>query len=304
MSSRYCQGGFCEIVLPNLNNGASVNDTKSPSKRETRLQRSRDRDRALRALKWVLTEEEYSSLEEAGDLVRLRATPLGNSNIDDGFWMDGESVNLAKREHRPDLARLAFAEFQSSGEGHCDLGDDEAPPVAAVDVRIHRAGDPNYVTEPSCACNDGDVVVCGVCFSVYTLLKQARDLLTSHPDISNCDETANIDPHEQSDNQTGNHPVCSLDGMEESTSNNRKRGSIEGSNIFQSDASDKLSSPTGSFRGPISPQYKRCSIAGSNPKSAGNPRVKKRDRKQMEQNSKIQILVAESDEVCAEPVIL
>ena len=128
-----CKGGFCELVLPNNNappppppfsnnnKGAS-----SLSKREKRLQKSRERDRAIRLLKWVLTENEYSSLEESGDLVRLRVKPNGRD--DDGHWIDGEAVNLARKEHRPDLARLAFAEFQSSlgvsEEGdYCDLVD-------------------------------------------------------------------------------------------------------------------------------------------------------------------------------------
>ena len=74
MSGDYCcQGGFCELVLPN--NDSSVNCNKGNgaklSKRERRLQTSRERDRAISLLKWVLTEEEYSFLEETGDFVRL-----------------------------------------------------------------------------------------------------------------------------------------------------------------------------------------------------------------------------------------
>ncbi|KAL7539222.1 hypothetical protein ACHAXR_009961 [Thalassiosira sp. AJA248-18] len=296
MSSLCCRGGFCELVLPS--NDASINNnnkSSSLSKREKRLQKSRDRDRAIRLLKWVLTEEEYSSLEETGDLVRLRANNHGSNNYDDdadadGFWMDGESVNLAKREHRPDLARLAFAEFQSSGGGgDSDLDNGESSP--AVAHTTSQCGCSNHITEPPHAGNEGDVVVCGACFNVYTLLAQARELLASY-ELDEHDSTTNMDEQEYDDNQPGGQPADSLDNMEDAPTNKLKRSSSEGPNSLEWNATNKKSIITAaSFHGPISPQHK-----SEDHKSNRRARRKKRDRKQMEENSKVHILVAESDE--------
>ena len=290
-----CQGGFCELALPPVNNEQQRGDKSTLSKRERRLQKSRERDRATRLLKWVLTEEEYSALEETGDLVRLKVKPRGgkkNCNDDDdgdcGLWMDGKAVNLAKREHRPDLARLAFAEFQSSGESS---GEGDRPGTAV--------GCSNQVSEPLQPGNGGDVVVCGVCFNVYTLLAQARDLLAAQRDEA---AMATDDAQEDaSDNQlAGDHQPAddSLGNMEEIPHNNLKRASSEGPNSSEWDAAKKppiLSAA--SFHGPISPQHKRNDSDNNNTKSKARARRKKRDRKQMEENANIHILIAESDEV-------
>ena len=283
MSGDYCcQGGFCELVLPN--NDSSVNCNKGNgaklSKRERRLQTSRERDRAISLLKWVLTEKEYSFLEETGDLVRLKVKQCpgnaNNHNADIGCWIDGESVNLAKREHRPVLARLAFAEFQSS-----------------VDNYDHDDSEPSAVAEPSYVGNEGDVVVCRVCYNVYTILRQARGCLASNHAIVDHDETAFPVAQEGNNQPENESAINTRDTMEVTPTNILIKSSSEGPNSSKWTMAKK---PSASFHGPILPELKCNDSDHENSKK--KLRRKERDRKQMEENSKVFILVAESDEVC------
>ena len=292
------------------------------------MQKSRERDRAIRLLKWVLTENEYSLLEESGDLVRLRVKPNGCD--DDGHWIDGEAVNLARKEHRPDLARLAFAEFQSSlgvsEEGDdCDLVDvnivsnDSKSSALMLESHASSNNGPHHVTKPIHAGNDGDVVVCGVCFNVYTLLRQARDFLASYDDQQttdqHCDETTKLDGGDGAQDgvysnqldgsrQSVQNNIALEHNLGETTTltinNNLKRASSEGPNSSQwNDITNKKSiTSAASFHGPIPPQHSASNnTRNGTAKSNRKARRRKRERKQMEENSKIHILVAESDEV-------
>jgi len=281
-----CQGGFCELVLPN--NDSSVNGNKGNgatlSKRERRLQKSRERDRAITLLKWVLTEEEYSFLEDNGDLVRLKVKQCpgnaNNHNADNGCWIDGESVNLAKREHRPVLARLAFVEFQSS-----------------VDNYDHGDSEPSGVAEPSYVGNEGDVVVCRVCYNVYTLLRQARDFLASYHANVDHDEAAFPEVQDAGNNQPENETASNTrDTMEVTPTNILIKSSSEGPNSSKWTMAKKPIMRSASFHGPILPEFKSNDSDHENSKR--KLRRKERDRKHMEENSKVFILVAESDEVC------
>ena len=322
-----CQGGFCELILPNNNKTYPLSKKTTLSKREKRLQKSYQREQSIKLLKWVLTTQEYETLDETGDLIRLRScvttnkkqqtksssqqlqgesssekssvNKKKNEKEEEGYWINGQDVKLAKIEHRPDLARLAFAEYQSSIGGS---GDDGVECTSAAVCNSY--GGPKHVIEPNSQNrNDGDVIVCGVCFNVYTLLSQARDLLASYDsdkavvdekiadeNAVQCEESNNQPPEES-------HTSESLDNVEETTStNNLKRASSEGPNSSQWANKNEQITSAKSFHGPISPtqQNKRSSSAKSNRKA----RRKKREKKQMEENSKIHILVAESDEVC------
>ena len=336
MTSCCCQGGFCELILPtntlnNLNNNNKQN-AASLSKREKRLLKSRERDKAIRILQWVLTTDEYSLLEDSGDLVRLRVVKPKKSKSgscckeeeEEGYWMDGNAVNLAKREHRPDLARLAFAEFQSAG----DLGDDlemndlgsgssSHVNCGTCSVQNNPSCGPNQITQPSHAGNDdGDLVICGACFQVYNLLEQARELLALQQQQSELDENDVTIIDERGDyfdnnNQPGDnhrHPLDSFEHMEDMPTNKLKRASSEGPNSSEwnmatSTKAKKTILSAASFHGPISPQHLHKRIDGGvddngDPTSNGRELQKKKHRKEMEENSKIHILVAESDEVC------
>lgn len=280
-----CPGGFCDLVLPN--NDSSVNGSKGStlSKRERRLQKSRERDRAIGLLRWVLTKEEYSLLEETGDLVRLKVKQCpgnaNNQNADNGCWIDGESVNLAKREHRPVLARLAFAEFQSLVDNY----DDNSEPSA--------------VAEPSYAGNEGDVVICRICFNVYTLLRQARDFLASYHALVEHDEKNIMEAQDSGNNQPENESATyTPDTMEVTPANILTKSSSEGPNSPVWTTAKEPTIRSASFHGPISPQFK--SNDSDHKKSRRKARRKERDKKLMEENSKVFILVAESDEVCSD----
>jgi len=303
-----CRGGFCELVLPKDDNNSLVNGNghlpnnkkgaASLSKREKRLQNSLERERIIGLLKWVLTNEEYLQLEETGDLVRLRAvnkksTSQGgggdgdasvakSSDHHDGFWIDGESVNLAKKEHRPNLARLAFAEFQSlssSNHHYSSSSDDSEPTTIAL---------------PTCSGNEGDVAVCEVCFNVYTLLKQARKLLLA---------SSHRVTEEDQDEANGNNPPA-----DKAANNSALNGKIGGatnklgkhtSNVpIRSSKEPASSSSAVPGRGPTtSPQHKSDDNDNNQLKSKRKEKQKKRDRDKMEKNAKIHVLVAESDEV-------
>ena len=342
MTTSCCQGGFCELILPNDNQTNPLSNKTTLSKREKRLQKSYQREQSIKLLKWVLTTQEYETLDETGDLIRLRScvnttnnrqqtksssqqqlqgessaekssAKNKNEKEEEGCWISGQDVKLAKIEHRPDLARLAFAEFQSSIGG---CGDDGIECKSSAVCNNNSYGGPKHVIEPNSQNrNDGDVVVCGVCFNVYTLLSQARDLLASYDaDEAVVDEDANVVDEnvaqcEEINNQPPgeNHTSDSIDNIKETTSTNNnllKRASSEGPNSSQwtNNKKDEQLQSAKSFHGPISPttqQNKRSGSAKSNRKA----RRKKREKKQMEENAKIHILVAESDEVCISTTI-
>lgn len=317
---------------------------KSLSKREKRLQNSRERDSAIRLLKWVLTEGEYSALEETGDLVRLKVKECpGDANVSAttaatittttnksnntavGCWIDGASVILAKSEHRPVLARLAYVEYQSSQSmedySHSSTTNNEGGGGGGDDMAnfktFNDSCEPCAITEPSYAGNDDDVIVCRTCFNVYNLLSQARGFLASYhaeeAERHNSNETAvEVGIHEKEDKEQGinacnNQPpenetaVGSSDVIgqgEDVPPNLLTRSFSEGphspkwTSITTTVAKEPLKR-SATFHGPISP-----SNVSESKKSKRKAILKERDRKQMEENVKIFILVAESDEVC------
>lgn len=307
-----CQGGFCQLVLPHSSPASTnIRDNKGPlSKRERRLQKSRERDRATRLLQWVLKEEEYALLEENGDLVRLRVMKPKDvsSGGDRSSWVDGESVHLAQIEHRPALARLSFAEF-TSGEGW-ELDDDGVIPSTSVKAPLQEC--PAALEAPSENGNEGDVLVCCVCFIVYQLMGQARTLLESYQSKDEWDEPENQakthnecinkDELKQSADQSA---TINLGDIEDLPSNIRKKSSTEGPNSSKWREHNQQQSslvPRASFHGPIHLHNNNSSFAVGHSNSLGKGHkaasfVGKRDRTQMEENAKIHILVAESDEV-------
>lgn len=352
-----CQGGFCELVLSGTSDDSSSSTSnnysgsrssnkdmlKSLSKRERRLQKSRERDSAIRLLKWVLTEEEYSALEETGDLVRLKvkecpgdannvvtATTANNVTTTNkcnnaaavGCWIDKASVILAKREHRPVLARLAYVEFQSSQSLEAYSNNSTTNEGGGGDdmanfKMFNDSCEPCAVTEPSYAGNDNDVIVCRICFNVYNLLSQARDFLASihaeEAESHNSIETAvGVVIDEKEDTEQDNN-ACNNQPPENETAAGNSDAIVEGGdvppNLLTRSSSEGPHSPkwttssttmvakepltrSATFHGPISP-----SNASESKKSKRKAKRKERDRKQMEENAKIFILVAESDEV-------
>lgn len=313
---------------------------KSLSKREKLLQKSRERDSAIRLLKWVLTEEEYSALEETGDLVRLKVkecpgdangtatttittTNVKSNNTALGCWIDGASVILAKSEHRPVLARLAYVEFQSSQSmedySHSTTNSEGGggSDYMANFKMFNDSCEPNAITEPSYAGNDNDVIVCRICFNVYNLLSQARGFLASYhaeeAERHNSIETAvEVGIDEKEDKEQGIN-ACNNQPPENETAAGSSDAIGEGDdvppNLLTRSSSEGPHSPkwtsstttvakepptrSATFHGPISP-----SSASERTKSKRKAKQKERDRKQMEENAKIFILVAESDEVC------
>ena len=372
-SSSCCKGGFCELTLSSnnasnnnnassnkANNNASSSTSITLSKRQQRLQRSKcQRENAIRLLSWILTTEEYTLLEENGDLIRLRIKhhPSSSSSLssgcqkkkkkqggdgeksDTGYWIAKQEITLANKEYRPDLARLAFAEYQSSStslSSSCDdLLDNDAnfnntSASVARDVAAssctnnHAISGPAFITEPPSSHhandkkNDGDVLVCGTCFNVYTLLRQARDLLASYEhDQTNEVEAStangeNVDDVQEgaSNNQllveknnnlavnnTGDTTTTPTDNLLQRSSTEGQHSSVWNNNN-KSVATTAVSS-SASFHGPISPSHNNNhKRSGTAAKSNRKAKRKKREQKQKEENSKIHILLAESDEVC------
>ena len=317
-----CRGGFCELVLPNDTSFSIVDNTNAAvatilnkkgtsstlSKREKRLQTSLERERIIGLLKWVLTTEEYAQLEETGDLVRLRANksqgnttnPASSDNNHNrcGFWIDAGSVDLAKKEHRPSLARLAFTEYQSSASSdhQCDYPDGGSALNTTISV-------------PSTAGNVGDVAVCGTCFNVYTLLKQAWKLLASqqhrvakdHDETTTCMDVRQEPGDNQPASAAANDPLDGKGGARtKKLSKPSGMGPIESS---QRDSPRRCNATSLSAPGlgPTSPQRRMCDK--DNLKSKRKEKQRKRDRIKLEKNSKIHILVAETNEVCIVMII-
>lgn len=280
-----CQGGFCSLVIPydgeNNNQGyTSVfnKQSNSLSKGEKRLRRSRQRDRAIRLLQWVLTDEEYSTLNGSGDLVTLRVNDSKRDDDKEGYWMDEASVILARREHRPELARLAFAEFRSSlgGNGDCCGLDGDC---AAGGGGYANA---NTVLEPCSSGNEGEVVVCSNCYNVYSSLSQARVMLNRQE--RNVEEekgdSADTPSKSREIEQSSSGNVSQLDASKESGA---APGKADNCQIYNQSADNPS----------------RNDDDNDKPKKRKKKRSKrkKRNRRQLEENSKVHILVAESDEV-------
>lgn len=284
-----CRGGFCRLRLPGsppaaaATPGANGKKKGTLSKRERRLEQSRQRERGVRVLRWVLTEDEYGSLEEAGDLLRLRVRAAGDDDRECGRWIDGRAVELAGREHRQDLARLAFAEFQSSSEGGGDAGRCSSSAAAGGD-------EPVVVAEPEGRSGPapGDVVVCGNCYYVYNLLEQSRVLLAAlREEESGADDVDEIavavdDQVDDRDEQPSAGDE-SLERLESVPSSPPNKSSSAGPNSSQWDSAKSMSSK--SFHGPISPH-----------EPSERAKRKKRERQQVEENSNIRILLAHRDE--------
>lgn len=293
-----CQGGFCSLVLPpdgdNNNNHGYTSVFKKQantlSKGEKRLKRSRQRDRAIRLLQWVLTDEEYSTLDSSGSLVKLRVNDSERDDEKEGYWVDEASIILARKEHRPELAKLAFAEFRSSLGGGGGSGD-----CCGLDGDCAAGGggyaNANTVLEPCSPGNDDDMIVCGNCYNVYSSLKQARVLLVR-----------------QERNDQEEEGVASADTL---CVRETGHSSSSGNNIStpQKDASCHSQKKASNDHGkksnyPMDPQVStnpstNDDVNHHKPKKKKKKRSKrrKRNRKQMEENSKVHILVAESDEV-------
>lgn len=282
MNRQPCQGGFCHLHLPtSANIIPPCNSKQKLSKREKRLLKSIQRDRATKLLQWTLREEEFSRLDENGDLVRLRVRDCSTDGV--GCWVKNEAVRLARLEHRPELAQLAFSEFA------CQMDEDCAPLSPSND------SSPVLIEPPSQ--EDGlhdNVLVCGVCSTVYHLLEQARELLNSietqqhHVEIaeSGNDECNNNDGSHQAEDQT-----ATINRVDDIPNNSLKKSKTEGPNSEQwaSAKQQSLQSRSPSFHGPVN--------SWSDAPSAATLVGKKRDRKKMEENSIVHILIAESDHV-------
>lgn len=321
-----CQGGFCSLVLPNINknidgsgdgtnNNNSTNSSsytssvfnkqhaKSLSKSEKRLKRSRQRDRVIQLLRWVLTDEEYSTLEESGDLVTLRVAHYEGdnrnsndngsncNNIQEGYWIDEDSIMLARREHRPELARLAFAEFQSS------LGDDGFDMDGDCAAGVGSGERTNTVLEPlccsSCSSNDGNAIVCSVCFNVYDLLRQARALLDAS--MQQRDDQEEEEDDEACTDAVVDAPAVIASKHQQTDNGPSKESAVdEGKSKKKKDSNTKkhiIQSSTKPSQTPKDDEQK------PKKKKKKRSRRRKRNRKQMEENSKVHVLVAEADEV-------
>lgn len=294
--SQPCQGGFCHLHLPTPNNIPSCNSSRSSkqslSKREKRLLKSHQRDRATKVLQWALRDEEYSRLEDNGDLVRLRVNNVSNSDAERnaGYWIHESAIRLARREHRPELAQLAFAEFVSQLDEDVSCTARDSAPV---------------ILEQPLLQEDDNVLVCGMCSTVYHLLGQAREFLTSYDEIQQQDGVMmessstlqNNDEGECNNDEskaTDENVSATINRVDDVPNNSLKRSKTCGAQSKEwGEANTQQSSPlqsrSPSFHGPVN--------TWSNATNTASFVGRKRDRKQMEMNSKIRILVAESDDV-------
>lgn len=132
---------------------------------------------------------------------------------------------------------------------------------------------------------------------MYTLLRQARDFLASYHANVDHDETAFPEAQDAGNNQPENESATNTrDTMEVTPTNIMIKSSSEGPNSSKCTMTKKPIMRSASFHGPILPELKSNDSDQENSKR--KLRRKERDRKQMEENSKVFILVAESDEVC------
>ena len=136
---RKCGGDFCDLarsldpdrdlLLPNLDGrsapeGGGDGARQHPRRAGQRDQeRRRERDRGSRLARRVLSEAEMKDLDGSGNLVELRAS--GPWPVDP-FGTKAEEaiprgwIESARREHRPDLARLTGSEGVRDGDRDVD----------------------------------------------------------------------------------------------------------------------------------------------------------------------------------------
>ena len=302
-----CQGGFCSLVLPHDDGEETINNNngytsvfskraRSLSKGEKRLRRSRQRDRAIRLLQWVLTVEEYSTLENSGDLVTLRVNDTKRDDDDDdddkeGCWVDEASILLARREHRPELARLAFAEFRSSlggGGGDC-CGGLDGDCAAGGGGGGYANANANTVLEPCSSGSEGDVIVCSNCYNMYGSLRQARALLNNTQERNDKEEEDSADTFEPREAAvSSSSEIVSTTQQKDALSPSKKAVSQKESS-YQMHTQSSSTNPSQSQHDDDNPKPKK--------KKKKRSKRRKRNRKQLEENSKVHILVVEADEV-------
>lgn len=304
-----CPGGFCNLVLSPPTCIASSGDNKVKpnkilSKYEKKLKYAQERERALRLMQFILTKQEYELLDEMGDLVRLKAgkrTKKNSNRVDsnqiesdeesESFWVNDELVNSCKKEHRPELARLAFAEFVSSDEGkyHAANGSN------SVDGHLHPP--------PFKEGHEDDVLVCRVCHDAYLLLEKARNLLKSYESNHDDQEVSPLDSPPGDNNQSEiseNHAMNSPIEVERSHIKPLKKVRSKGAHGAYLKTRQLPLTPSASFHGPISHSSEESEKRGRSRSIDKSFKVRtgtKKDDKQLEENSKIDLLIADSDEV-------
>ncbi len=308
-----CPGGFCNLVLfPSTSNSSLEDSTaklsKNLSKHEKKLKYGRERERSLRLLQFILTKQEYELLGETGDLVRLklgkktkknskRVNPNQTEREDESesFWVNDEIVSTCNKEHRPELARLAFAEFVSSDEGREHTVDGSSSVNGVLHPPLSKEG------------HEDDILVCRVCYDAYLLLDQARFFLKSYETNGDDQEVTPLDSPGRGNNQSGdseNHEIISPTKDEPSHTTPLNRVPSEGAN----DSSYRRPLPlipSASFHVSISPSNKaneKRDRSRSIDKSFKARTGTKKDKKQLEENSTINLLIADSDEVCLLPM--
>lgn len=128
-------------------------------------------------MQWVLTEEEYGKLEEGGDLAQLRIA----ERIDPFAYrtVPSKQVDTVKNEHRASRAKLAIAEEA------CLIPEEDWAKLIKAHASNSRRGRSIGPT-PS----PGEVLVCEICYHVYTLLEKACAIVEGRDETSSVAATA------------------------------------------------------------------------------------------------------------------
>lgn len=176
-----CRGEFCDLIRTlDLNRDLRLQASSSLSVGAVvhAVEKSNERDRAYRVIRWVLSEEEGSKLDETGNLTRLRI--VGKVDPFAYKTVPSKQIEAAKSEHRLGLAKLQVALADESTL----MSEDEWGNLIKSHAEKHRqsggtwhpnvtSGGERNVPTPS----NNETLVCVVCYHVYSLLGRVRQML-------------------------------------------------------------------------------------------------------------------------------
>lgn len=161
-----CIGEYCNLIQV-LDRNRDLVSNKVPKSQKSKLKRNelrgQGRERAYRILKRILTKDELVSLEDSGDITRLRIP----CRIRPGAskFVPSECIARSKEEHR-----VAFLELE-------DTEDLNAEDVWENDRLNSQDSEKCYlIGMAKSVTSAGESAVCEVCFHTYRLLTQARFL--------------------------------------------------------------------------------------------------------------------------------
>ena len=189
MAQKTCAGQFCDLIRtldPNhdLHFFRNTADIKLRKNGDRNIERSHERARAFRIVKFVLANSELARMDESGQLIKLRISgridPFAFKRVP-SHWL-----STTRKEHRRAFADLAVAEDSDimsieTWTQHMDSYIwNNSLSNSTESITIFNKKENGYNIDEKVDTADS-VQVCQVCFHLYRLLNLVRSLLSRNP---------------------------------------------------------------------------------------------------------------------------